>query len=283
MGAFIGPLGGLIEATQWQQSQSVSTGSAPSFFTGLDGVRTAFVQPPAGRVLREWSVSMANAFPEDAAAFQSLAMGGMGVGPFVFADPLAQVTNLLTPRQSLMEPAALAVTGPGQPRSNITPAVMVMPSGVQVPAGHVKSSSSVFWGFGTPVLRSKPVTLSLMVQGQATVTLRIMRNDAAWSNRHAEVVVVDSPLPQRVSITFDRPYAEDAVMCGVQVATTSAATIAQPQITWTRTAMPWAPGRGANQVVVHGLSESFDRADARLSGVRRLEYSATVTEVGSGA
>lgn len=280
MGAFIGPLGGLIEATQWQEKQSVSTGAAPSFFTGLDGARTAFVQPPAGRVLREWDVAMSDARPEQAAAFQTLALGGMGAGPFVFADPLAQVTNLLTPRQSLMDPALLLSASP---QSNITPAVMVIPGEGSNPAGVVTSKSTAFWGWYTPVMPGQPLTLSLWVQGQAEVTLRIMRNNATWSNRHAEVKTVESTTPTRVSLTFNRPWLPDSEMCGFQVKTTASATIARPQITWTAQPMPWAVGRGASKVVVHGLKESFEWADPSLCGQRRLDYSATVTEVGSGA
>lgn len=283
MGAFIGPLGNLIEATQWQEKQSVDTGAKPSFFTGLDGARTAFVQPPAGRVLREWDVSMSGARPEQAAAFVSLAMGGAGIGPFVFADPLAQVTNLLTPRESLMEPASLASTGAGKPRSNIRPAATNVPGFGVVPAGHVHADSSGFWGYRTPLHPDLPVTLSMLVQGPATVELRLMRDDSVWTSLHAESVTVDAVALQRVSVTAHPPFPVGAVMCGVRVMTTRVATIAQPQITWTAQPMPWAPGRGASQVVVHGLSESFEHADPSLCGMRLLDYSATVTEVGSGA
>ena len=271
MGAFIGPLGGLIEATQWKEKQSVSTGTAPSFFTGLDGARTAFVQPPAGRTLREWDVSMSGARPEDAAAFHTLVLGGFGNGPFVFADPLAQVTNLLTPRQSLMEPTALITTGPGQPRSNISPAVMIAPGGGRASGGVVTSASTGFWAYMTPIHPSKPVTMSLLVQGQATVALLVMRADRTWSVVATQSTTVNHLNPQRVSLTARPPYG-DAVMCGIRIITTQAVTVAQPQITWTVQPMPWAPGRGANQVIVHGLSESFDRADPHLGGVRRLEY-----------
>lgn len=274
MGAFIGPLGGLIEATQWQEQQSVSTGADPSFFTGLDGARTAFVQPPAGRALREWSVSMSKARPEQAAAFQALAMGAMGIGPFVFADPLAQVTNLLTPRMSLMDPALLSTS---TPRSNITAATLD-----GEPAGLVPTTASAgYWGYNTPVHPQRPVTLSLTVQGSASVEFRVMRKD--WTYPHLTQATVSAAQPERVSLTLAPPFDQDAVMCGFAVTATTATLISRPQITWTRQPMVWSPGRGAKDVVVHGLKESFDRASPRPHGSTWLDYSATVTEVGSGA
>lgn len=274
MGAFIGPLGGLVEATQWQEKQSVSTGTAPSFFTGLNGARTAFVHPPAGRALREWDVSMSGARPEDAAAFQTLALGGMGQGPFVFADPLAQVTNLLTPRQSLMDPTLL---GTSSPRSNITAATLGGD-----PAGLVPTTASAgFWGYNTPVHPEKPVTLSLTVQGSATVSFRVMRQ--GWTALQQKQTTVSVDKPQRVSLTLLPPFAQDAIMCGFTVTATTATLISRPQITWTGEPLPWAVGRGASQVIVHSLAEDFDRAEPGADGERRLDYSATVTEVGSGA
>lgn len=283
MGAFIGPLGGLIEATQWEEKQSVSTGTAPSFFTGLDGSRTAFVQPTIGRVMREWDVSMSDAHPEQAAAFQALAMGAMGVGPFVFVDPLAQVTNVLTPRQSLMEPAALATTGAGQQRSNFTPSAVRLDGFGSISGGSVAAGGFAYWGFRTPVHPERPVTLSAVVQGQVKVTLRLMRDDSAWTVVQSAAVAETAVTPRRVSVTLKPPFKEGAVMCGMAVYGVQASTIAQPQVTWTAEVMPWAPGRGATNVVVHGLKESFSRASPHTGGPRRLDYSATVTEVGTGA
>lgn len=274
MGAFIGPLGGLIEATQWQEKQSVSTGTAPSFFTGLDGARTAFVQPPSGRALREWDVSMSGARPEQAAAFQTLVLGGMGQGPFVFADPLAQVTNLLTPRQSVMDPTLLSTSSP---QSNITSATLEGD-----PAGLVPTTASAgYWGYNTPVNPQKPVTLSLTVQGSASVAFRVMRRD--WTASRLTQAKVSSTQPQRVSLTLAPPFDQDAVMCGFAVTATTLTLISRPQITWTDGPMPWAVGRGASQVVVHSMKEAFDRASPWTGGERRIDYSATVTEVGTGA
>lgn len=274
MGAFIGPLGGLIEATQWQEKQSVSTGAKPSFFTGLDGARTAFVQPPAGRVLREWDVSMSGARPEQAAAFQTLALGGMGQGPFVFADPLAQVTNLLTPRQSLMDPGTLS--------SAVSPSRAVVPEIGGVPAATVAAGSTGRFGIGTPVLPGVPVTVSAWVVSAQSVkvTAQCIDADGGWTNGASETFT-SMASGRWVAVTVVPNAGSAQVDLRVQSGNTD--TVACPAITWTRQAMGWSPGRGATQVVVSGLQEEFARADPHVRGERRVDYSATVTEVGSGA
>lgn len=274
MGAFIGPLGGLIEATQWQEKQSVSTGTTPSFFTGLDGARTAFVQPPAGRVLREWDIAMSGADPERAAAFQALALGAHGVGPFVFVDPYAQVTNLLTPRQSLLDPAVLT--------SAATSTRAVVPGLGSMPAARTKSGQVARFGYGTPVVPGRAVTVSAWVMSTSTVTLsaQCMRADGTWTTTGAEsytglssgrwisATVVPGPESAQVDLRVSSA-AQDTVVC--------------PSITWTREPLDWSPGRGAAQVVISGLQEEFSRAEPHRMGERRIDYSATVTEVGSGA
>lgn len=274
MGAFIGPLGGLIEATQWQENQSVSTGTDPSFFTGLDGARTAFVQPPAGRTLREWSVSMSKARPEQAAAFQALAMGAMGIGPFVFADPLAQVTNLLTPRESLVDPVTLS-GGVSQSRT-------VVPGLGSMPAALTSAGTTARFGAGTPALPGRAVTVSAWVVSpqSVTVTAQCMTASGSWTNG-ASATATALAGGRWVSATVTPAAGSAQVELRIQSGNRD--TVACPAISWTRQPMVWSPGRGAKDVVVHGLEESFDRASPRPHGSTWLDYSATVTEVGSGA
>lgn len=271
MGAFIGPLGGLIEATHWQEQQSVSTGADPSFFTGLDGSRTAFVQPAIGRVMREWSVSMSRARPEQAAAFQALAMGAWGPGPFVFLDPLAQVTNVLTPRQSLLLPETLPGT--------VTHARAVVPGLGEVP-GIVTRSGRI--GAGTPVVPGRHVTVSAWVVSAASVTVT-----AQCATASGEVATAAGQTHHNLSsggwVSATALPGERDAQVEMQIQATGPVTLACPSITWTQQPMVWSPGRGAKDVVVHGLKESFDRASPRPHGSTWLDYSATVTEVGLGA
>lgn len=274
MGAFIGPLGGLIEATQWEEKQSVSTGTAPSFFTGLDGSRTAFVQPPIGRNMREWDVSMSDAHPEQAAAFQALAMGAMGVGPFVFVDPLAQVTNVLTPRQSLLSPETL----PGY----VTASRTVVPGLGEMPAAIVNANTAAYLFRETPVVPGTPVTVSAWVVSTAPVkiTAQCMRVDGSWTNNSSST---QQGLESGGWVSTTVTPAFSAAKVDLRIQAAAPVVVACPSISWTRQPGGWSPGRGANAVVVHGLKESFSRASPHAGGPRRLDYSATVTEVGLGA
>lgn len=274
MGAFIGPLGGLIEATQWQEKQSVSTGASPSFFTGLDGARTAFVQPVAGRVLREWDVSMSGADPERAAAFQALVLGAYGVGPFLLVDPLAQVTNLLTPRQSLVDPVTLS--------GGVSQARAVVPGLGSMPAALTSAGAAARFGAGTPALPGRAVTVSAWVVSpqSVTVTAQCMTASGSWTNG-ASATATALAGGRWVSVTVT-PAAGSAQV-DLRIQSGNRDTVACPAITWTRQPMGWSPGRGAAQVVVSGLREDFDRADPHAGGERRIDYTATVTEVGSGA
>lgn len=274
MGAFIGPLGGLIEATQWEEQQSVSTGAAPSFFTGLDGARTALVQPVIGRVMREWDVSMSGARPEQAAAFQALAMGAMGAGPFRFVDPLAQVTNVLTLRQSLLDPETL-------PRK-VMPSRTVVPGLGSMPAALVDANTVAYLFGETPVVPGTPVTVSAWAVSPAPVniTAQCLTTDGSWTGNRSRT---QSGLTSGGWLSVTVTPNDSAAKVSLRIEASAPVVVACPSISWTRQPMTWSPGRGANAVVVHGLKESFSRASPHAGGPRRLDYSATVTEVGLGA
>lgn len=274
MGAFLGSLGNLIELTQWAESQSVKTGQDPTFFTGLDGSRTAFVQPRIGQSLREWEVSMTKARPRHAAAFQALCVGAYGEGPFAFCDPLAQVTNLLTPRQSLLDPGSLSRGSASYTRTQV-PGFGDMPSILNL-------SGTRRIGIGTPVLPGRPVTVSAWVvcPDPVTVTAQCMNAFGGWTN-NSKSKSAAAPSGAWVHATVVPSF--EAAQVDLRIDAASAVTIACPAITWTPQPMPWSPGRGAAQVVVHGLQENIEQASPWGDGRQRLSYSATVTEVGSGA
>lgn len=268
MGGWIGTLGNLAEF-KCPSRLSVSQARERTWFTGLDSTDT--VIQAAGFAQRTWAVDLSTATPGDLAVFDMIQAQAFGLGPFKYVDPWSANTNLLTPAVAGMTAEAI---GTGSPRSNLTQAVMTIPGAGRVPAGIVAAPSSGFWGYHTPVNQQKPVTLSLMVQGQATVNLLVMRQD--WTHRHVETTTVNAATPQRVSLTFNRPYLPDAEMCGIQITTTSSATIAQPQITWTDGPVPWAPGAGVSGVVI----DSYDKSIVRASGHQLLaDAGVTLMEV----
>lgn len=274
MGAFLGPLGNMIELTQWAETQSVSTGQDPTFFTGLDGSRTAFVQPRVGQSLREWNVSMSKARPRHAAAFQALCLGAHGNGPFAFCDPLAQVTNLLTPRQSLFDVGTFNVSSAGQIRT-VVPELGEMPALLGIAALQRI-------GYGTPALPGRKTTVSVWVSGAdlVTVTAQCLTTAGQWTNTEKKTVT-DAKAGARVAVSI--VPAAGTTQIDMRVTSPSPVTIACPAITWTPGLMPWSPGRGATQVVVHGLQEQLEQASPSNEARQRVSYSATVTEVGSGA
>lgn len=274
MGAYVGPLGNLIEATQWQERQSVETGYKPSFFTALDGSRTAFVHPQAGRSLREWRLSMSDARPEEAAAIQALVLGAMGIGPFVFVDPLAQVTNVLTPQQSIFAPGTIS--------STLTSTTSDVPGIGPMPAVMTVANSWARVGDRVPVIPGQPVTASIWVRSTRTVKIQGVTYDANGSTIDtATGTARGTSSGGWISVTFT-PSPRAAYM-HVSFQSSGADAVACPAVTWTSERLEWAPGRGAKQVVVHGLDESFMWADHRRCGQRRVDYDIAVTEVGTGA
>lgn len=274
MGAYLGPLSNLVELTQWAENQSVKTGQDPSFFTGLDGSRTAFVQPRVGRSLREWDVSMSKARPTHVAAFLALCLGAYGNGPFVFCDPLAQVTNVLTPRQSLCDPGTFS-------QATAAPALLAVPGLGDMPAILGISGVQRVGAF-TPVQPGRAVTVSAWVSsdGPVTLTAACMNAAGALTNRGE---VTDKGLVRRRRVSATVVPASNARAVDLRVTSDSPVTIACPAISWTSSMMPWSPGRGASQVVVHSLQEQIEQASPSDERRQRVSYSATVTEVGAGA
>lgn len=273
MGAFIGPLGGLIELMHHQEAQSVSQGADPEIFEGLDGAKTAFVQPPAGRALRVWDVSQSVAWPEQAAAFHALCLGAQGIGPFSFVDPLAQWNNVMGPRESLLEPSTLW--------AGVLPSRVVVPGLGSMPAGVVVAGVVGKFGSRVPVIPGRVATVSVWVVSPGSVTVTAQCRSAVGGGTHGvSRVVSDAAAGQWVTATVKPSSISHQVE--IQVKSTAAVTVACPSVVWLDRAVPWSVGRGAKAVVVSGFSESYERT-GRLDGQRVIGYSAKVTEVGSGA
>lgn len=274
MGAFLGSIGSLVELSQFAEEQSVDMGGEPSFFDALDGTRTMYVAPTYARVLRQWSVSMTDARPTHAAAFQALCMGAAGTGPFVFVDPLAQVTNLLTPRQSLVD-AGTYLTAQATPTRTSVPILGSLP-GLQV------TGTALQLATGTPVLPGRPVSALLWVKSAKNVDLSMQFSDAKGTWLTSPTRRVETPAAGAWASVSAVPGA-GAAQVYIRVTVNGPTEVAAPSITWTATSPTWSPGRGARQVGIHGLKESFRQASPSDPGKRRLTYSATITEVGNGA
>ena len=217
----------------------------------------AFVTRPGGvPTPRSWDVAMriGNA---TRANLDALAMGALGNGPFFWLPESAYITNAITPRQSLL----LDRTGGGvaaverwAPRSALGPAVATLAAGV-------------------PVLPGSPVTLSVDASGAST--LRAVFRNAAGTMVANPSIGADGTLMQRLHLTV-ASAPPTARTVDLQVAGHSVAT--RPQVTWLRGPVPWAPGAGADSVVL----EKLDATTLHLDGRGDVMLSATMTlqEVG---
>lgn len=268
MGAFIGTPGALIELMHWQESQSITQGAAPTVFTGLNGARTAFVQPRPGLVLREWDVSQDYSAPEEAAAFHALCLGMYGPGPFRFIDPLAQWNNVLTPRQSMLDPRTLVSTA----KSSVT----TVPGFGAVRSARAVGSGEMRFGQSTPVIPGRAVSARVWVRGAKTVRIQGLTATGGWTTSKS----VDATLGwAEVSYTPD----DSTALVDLRVTGGEGTEAALPLIAWVPKAPPWSVGRGAGAVVVSDFKESYERTGTMMNGSRAIGYSAKVTEVGSGA
>lgn len=273
MGAYIGTLGSLFEVTQHAQEQSSSMGIEPTFFTGIDGSRAAFVPPTPGAALRSWSIGMSDAYPEQAAVFQSLCLGAYAPPPYVYLDPLSQVTNLLTPRQSILEQGTLRasdlVSKTPLPGVGITPSV------------RVTGQAWVQIGVGTPVLPGRPVTVAATMAGAGRVRVYAIGSSVTGA------AIENASSPVTTVVAGDRVHAtlvpsDGVASVALRVWVEESMDIALPSITWTSEPQPWSIGRGATAVVVHDYAESYEVAGTRQHH-RAVSYTAKITEVGAGA
>lgn len=197
------------------------------------------------RVRRSWSVEYGTEHPRDYAVLDALTRWST---PLSWVGALAQATNLLTPDQAAMEGRPGVMRGALDLGGDLWVAQWV--------AGHSTSTVSVTGAFPVPVRPGVPVTVSAYVQRAdpaRPVQLVLQFLDATGAVLSA--ITDDGPagpgIP-RASWTRTPPVGA----AGVTVVIRYAAILAAPQVTWTPTATPWAPGRGVNRVVVLPGSES---------------------------
>lgn len=269
-GAFLGPLGGLVEFVHYKGSSGSQEAREASFKTTLGGARKAFLEPDLG--LREWSVSTAGLGPEEFAGFELLTAGAYGPPPFRWIDHIAQVTNAITPRKSLFQAGVSGGTsGPG--------GMLTGADGTRHPVSLNASAGTVYFAQDTPVLPGLPVTGSVYATSGAKVHLHI--RDAAGAIL-TNISTTATTAGQRLVLTATAPAGAVSARLAV-AASTNPGTVAGVAITWTDKPMPWSKGRGAEKVVIHGISDDVQDADPDSDNGRIVDFSFTVTEVGDGA
>lgn len=275
MGAFLGPLGGLLEFLHYRDRQAVAQQRIVKYSTSLDGTRTAFLGP---RSLGEWSLGNTDLTPEEAAPFELLASGVYGKGPFILIDPLSQVSNVLSRRMSL----------PGQGNefaystATASSSVSTIPGLGQVPSLQAAGGALVTMAYATPVVAGRPVTVTSYVSGSGTGKIQAQFLDSAGAvltTRSADFAL--STTWKRVStgqVTPDR-----AVQVRIRVTATGSFSVALPAVTWTAKVMPYSPGQGSYRVNISGYEKQYEWADPDPEGQRLIDFQLTATEVGNGS
>lgn len=264
MAGWIGTLGDLAEF-KCPSKLSRSGERAMSRFTGLDGTDTMFVG--TGRTARSWDVDLSAATPDDVRALELIEHGARGVGPFLFVDPLMAATNVLTPRQSLMEPDTLP------PR--VTPSRTVVPGLGSMPAAITEVDVVARFGNGSPVVPGTPVTVSAWVVSTAAikVSAQCMRVDGSWTNNESRTQAgFESGGWVSVTVT----PAADAAKVDLRIQSSAPVVVACPSIKWSTHDAPWAVGQGVAAVVVEPISVDALRA---TSAQQLVDASVRIQEV----
>lgn len=224
------------------------------------------------RVHRTWDVGLGLASPTEAASLAAAVyMGGF---PWVFYEPSAVATNILTPSQSLLVPGTVQSSATEAGHRVASDGVMVARTWT------VAAGETAYVGIregavhGAPIPQA-PVTGSVYA---SNATLRMIFRDSAgsWISSAYSPEAVGFG---RVHVTATPPPNAVDVLLQV-VAGASVAQVGYPALTLTGTLTPWGVGRGAVQVVTYGLDESVIAAHDKQ---QLSSYSFTVQEVGAGA
>lgn len=183
---------------------------------------------------REWSVDLSLLDAAEMSAVDEFVQGAWGPGPFRWVSCAAHDSNVLTPGQSIL---ASLDAGTGMdtatgwsPRSVLGPGAVLLAERV-------------------PVIPGRPVTVAVDVSGAATLTVVFRNGTGGVVSTQTRTAV--GTLEQRITYTAPSVLAT-ARTIDVQVSGHTRAS--RPQVTWTADARPWAPGRGAEQVVIQSGS-----------------------------
>lgn len=268
----IGPVGGLIQL-HGSSSVEVTKPARTSRVVALSG-RVTEQRGPAGR--REWAVGVGSAYPEHFHALRQLESGITWTPPFWWFDESAQVTNMLTPAQSMLADGAFSggfVGGAGE-MADGTPflrSIVGMPTEtVHLLADMEDRQMAV--PFNTPLTASVYATAFSGTSGSVTLEEIDPQGDVVAF--HVETVPAGT-VRERVVIqvtTTGRTVAVRARTYGLNMT-------ALPAITLTDSPQLWADGRGCATASFEVLSESVNKAVAHPTG-RRFGYNMTVHELG---
>lgn len=271
MPAYLGPVGGLVPLPGVTASEISSTRGGTDKVT-LGG-RLKTQRSPLSR--REWSVSTHDLLTsKQTASLLALELGGKP--PWVWVEPYAQVTNLLSPAQSLTMPGTWSGTG-------VVEGGAVNVGGVMSPRSVSHSTGgTVDFAFRSAGVEDRPavvpgVPVSVSVYARGSGELGVGWRDYAGAAISSNQKAYTHGTLARVSMVNLIPPA-GAVSAYIWASGFTQA--AMPALTWTPALADWSVGRGCNRVVVEGLSEAVRMASTTNTLMRRSGISFTIREVG---
>lgn len=246
--AWIGSLDFLTEV-RWVVGESRNSKRATRERQTLGGGNSIQVSP---RTLRTWDMSMAGtSYPEEIAVIQSFVEGEHGLGPWWFVSDWAAVTNVLSPRASVLD-SVIPQVG-----TSMEGGPLALPDGGR--AGRswvVESGATVFlpWVDGLeylPVVVGRRVTASLYAQGQGgRLRLNFYDVNGSITRTVAQATVAGAGV-ERISLSAT-PLAGEVKM--LLVIDRGVSRIARLSVSWTDDVRPWAVGGGAPMVHVSEVS-----------------------------
>ena len=255
---YLGELGRLIPL-RCASAESEGSGPRYSMRTTAEGRRRAQIIPASPRA---WDVRWGAATPGEVTALSDFLAGAWGVGPWHWVPIQAHQGNLLTPAEAAcMTPGPyLAAGGP-----------VVGADGVMTGSSYLTVDVPIWAPVAVdiPVLEGRAITFSADVLGDGNIAPQLV---VAFYNAAGVQVSVSYQAGntasgmQRVSQT--RTPGAGAVSARVGVRS-NVIQVARPQVTWTAEARPWAPGRGADQVVIQSGSANpvvINRSGGHWSG-----------------
>ncbi|WP_191564968.1 hypothetical protein [Janibacter melonis] len=211
------------------------------------------------RANRTWAVTIPDAEVDDVTNLQALLALGIPSG-YAWVTPFAQVTNVLTPEQSMLRSSspALALSGawpiadtggqkfaiatrlnPSAAFGNIAP-VTVGPCPIPPWWAGRKVTVSSYLATARP--QGAYVVLQWLNAAGAPMGTPVQGNAVTGMDGVRRSVATGTPPPGAASCRWTNNYAE---------------VIAQPAGTWTDSPTTWGVGGGAQRVLVHGLRESI--------------------------
>lgn len=207
----------------------------------------------------------------------------VGPGPFLWIDPVMQVTNMLTPSQGALESAALSGSG-WSPDGRMDTEDGPSWTSVAIKPGGILSIPRV------PVRESQQSTVSVYVDPGSGSSFRMWidyydQTGSRYISSSPEREVVRSSantsgVASRESLSDTAPPGASFATIGMLVQGDDIGRVSRPALTWTPGPLEWSSGQGVAAVICSGWSGDTRSAYRGPREPRTTNVSFTLEEVG---